>query len=320
MPRRSIAVPRSSAPRVVIIFGASSGIGVAAAAECAARGDHLVLSSRSGAALNAAAERCRAAGAASVSVETADVRENTAVRNVVTNAVAAHGRLDAVLQAAGVVAYGRFEEIPAEVYDGVLATNVGGASNVARATMPVLRAQQSGHLILIGSILGYIAVPTMTPYVVSKYAIRSLGRQLALENRDLPDVHVTVVSPGSTDTPIYRQAASYLGVRSRPPFPVDSARKVALASLSVLERPRDRVSVGPANTAMRAGFSLLPALFDRLVGPLFAIGGLTGDALGPTAGNVLEPAAHLEGERGGAGQGIASIRRQLRRLPHPRGR
>ena len=202
--------------RVLLVTGASSGIGRAVAERAAERGDALVLVARDPEALEAVAETCRARGAADVRVEPADVGDDDAVARVVAATVDHHGRLDAVVHSAGVVAYGRLEDVPAEVFDGVLRTNVLGAANLARHVLPVLRRQRGGHLVLVGSVLGDIAAPFMTAYVVSKWAIRSLGRQLALENRDLSGVHVSVVSPGGVDTPIYESAANYLGLPGPP--------------------------------------------------------------------------------------------------------
>jgi short-subunit dehydrogenase len=289
---------------VVLVVGASSGIGRATAHLLAPRVEHLVLASRGTSALEEAAEECRARGARDVEVLTLDVSDRAAVDEAVAGVVARHGRLDAVVDAASVVAYGRFQDVPPEVFEGVLRTNLLGAANLSRAVLPVFRRQRAGHLLLIGSVLGEVNVPAMTPYVVSKWALRSLGRQLALENRDLPDVHVTVVSPGGVDTPIYRQAANYQGKPGRPPAPVVSPTTVAKALVQALDRPRDRVSVGIANPLMRFGFAVLPSLFDRLVGPLFSVLATRPGSQAPTTGNVLEPYVDLEAVTGGEDQGL----------------
>jgi short-subunit dehydrogenase len=293
--------------RVILIVGASSGIGRAAAHAAAARHDHLVLSSRGKSPLDAAAAECRRRGAASVAAHPADVRDEAAVSSLVAAVVAEHGRIDAVFHTAGVVAYGRFEDIPTEIFNGVQDINVRGAANVARAVLPIFRRQQHGHLLLLGSIVGDMAVPGMTPYVLSKHAIRSLGRQLALENRDLPDVHITVVSPGSVDTPIYRQAANYSGRAGRPPAPVARPEGVADAMLAALDRPRDRISVGRANLVMRAGFSLLPKIFDNLIGPLVRLAATRPGTVQPTEGNVLQACEDREAVRGGENQGLSDL-------------
>jgi NAD(P)-dependent dehydrogenase (short-subunit alcohol dehydrogenase family) len=282
--------------RVVLVIGASSGIGRATVHRLAASGDHLLLAARAAGPLEDTAAEC--AGAASVRVLPLDIRDGPAVRAAVSEVVAHHGRLDAVVQSAGVVAYGRFEDIPQPVFDGVLATNVLGAANVARATLPVFRQQRRGTLVLLGSVLGQIGAPTMSPYVVSKWAVRALGRELALENRDLPDVRVSVLSPAGVDTPIYAQAATFLGRQGKPPPPVDSADKVARAVVRLLDHPRDRASVGLLNPLMRLGFSLAPRLFDPLVGPLFNRLALTHEGRAATAGNVLGPVSDRRGVTG----------------------
>jgi short-subunit dehydrogenase len=298
--------------RVIVIVGASSGIGRATAHQLAAAGEHLVLCSRGKPALDATAEECRAAGAASVAVLPVDVTDGAAVADVIASVVQEHGRIDAVIHSAGVVAYGRFEEIPAEVFDGVVNINLHGAANVAREVLPILRSQREGSLVLVGSVIGNIAAPTMTPYAVSKYAVRSLGRQLALENRDLPDVHISVVSPGSVDTPIYKQAANFSRHAGRPPAPVGSADSVARAIVKTLDQPRDRVSVGLANPLMRAGFSLLPRAFDAMVGPLFSLAAAKPGNQSPTTGNVLGAHTDTEAVSGGEGQGLGDLVGRLR--------
>lgn len=300
--------------RVLLVTGASSGIGRAVAERASERGDSLVLVARELEALEAVAETCRARGAAEVRVEAADVGDDAAVAGVVAATVAHHGRVDAVVHSAGVVAYGRLEDVPAEVFDGVLRTNVLGAANLARHVLPVLRRQQDGHLVLVGSVLGDIAAPFMTAYVVSKWAIRSLGRQLALENRDLSGVHVSVVSPGGVDTPIYESAANYLGLPGRPPPPVTTPERVAKAVLRVLDHPRDRRQVGIANNLMRAGFTLAPWAFDALVGPMFGLAALDRTREVPaTPGSVLSPDRHAL--RGRLPNAATAIVRNLKRRP-----
>jgi NAD(P)-dependent dehydrogenase (short-subunit alcohol dehydrogenase family) len=239
---------------------------------------------------------------------------------VVAATVAHHGQLDAVVHSAGVVTYGRVEDVPAEVFDGVLRTNLLGAANLARHVLPVLRRQQGGHLLLVGSVLGDIAAPFMTAYVVSKWGIRSLGRQLALENRDLSDVHVSVVSPGGVDTPIYESAANYLGLPGRPPPPVTTPERVAKAVLRVLDHPRDRRQVGFANNLMRAGFTLAPRVFDALVGPMFSVAALDRTRQAPAIpGSVLAPRGHaLRGRLPNSATGMSrNVRTLARRRDRP---
>jgi short-subunit dehydrogenase len=180
----------------------------------------------------------------------------------------------------------------------VVRTLVSGSANVARAVLPRMRADDHGTLLLVGSVIGNIAAPTMSPYVVGKWAVRALARELQLENRDRPGVHVTLVTPGGVDTPIYRQAANYSGRVGQPPPPVYSPERVARAIVRALDAPPRRLDVGVANPVMSLGFTLLPWLFDLLVGPLFAVAARGPERVPSTTGNVLDPVPAGEDVRG----------------------
>jgi NAD(P)-dependent dehydrogenase (short-subunit alcohol dehydrogenase family) len=299
-----VSVPPAGPVPVLLVTGASSGIGRAVALQASAAGQHVALVSRGKQSLAAAARECELAGAASVMTLPADVGDDAAVRDAVQAVVDRHGRLDAVVQSAGVAAYGRTEDVPPEVFEGVLRTNLLGAVNVARHVLPVLRRQQRGSLVQIGSVIGHIAVPLMSPYVLSKWGVRALLRQLQLENRDLPDVHLMYLAPGGVDTPIYLQAANYAGFVGRPPPPVASPEHVASVVMRRLERPRKSTQVGVANDLMRLGFTALPGVFDALVNPLFRLAARDmDDPVPPVTGNVLDShqdANRLHGEQGNA--------------------
>ena len=295
-------------PRVIVVTGASSGIGRATALRAAEDGDHLVLVARGADVLEDVAHECRTSGAASVMVVPTDVGDDAAVAACFAQVRENHATIDAVVHSAGVVAYGRTEEIPAEVFDGVLRTNLIGSINVSRHALPVLRAQEAGTLVLIGSLIGHIAVPAMSPYVLSKWGVRALARQLQVENRDLRHVHVCYVAPGGVDTPIYEQAATYDGFLGRPPPPVAGPEKVARIALRQLDHPRGRTQVNRSNDLVRFGFSALPGVYDRLVGPLFRMAAMdVTTSVGPTTGNVLtsrEDGNHLRGDQGNPYAGI----------------
>ncbi|PKH40635.1 Short-chain dehydrogenase [Nocardioides alpinus] len=312
----------SPSSRVVLVTGASSGIGEAVARQAAARGDHVVLLARGRGALERVAADCERLGAATTLVTAADVGDDRQVSAAVAAAVAAHGRLDVVVSCAGVVAYGRITDVPVEVFDGVITTNLLGPLNLARHVLPVLRDQDSGSVVLVGSLIGHIGVPDMAAYVVSKWGLRGLVRQLRVDNRDRPGVGFGYVAPGGVDTPIYRQAATYGDAVGRPPFPVASPEKVAGRVLAAADRSWRGGQVGVANQLIRFGFRTLPWAYDRLVGPLFAVAAQ--DQVAPVVrgpGNVLE--SRQEGNRLRGDQGNALLgtilnvvelgRRRLRR-------
>ena len=288
--------------RVVLITGASSGIGRAVAHRLAAAGARLVLSSRSAGALSAVVDECRAQGAAEADVLaiTADVRDAAAIDDLMATAVSRFGRVDAVVHSAGALAYGRFVDLPNEVFDATVATNLGGASHVARAALRQFESQGAGHLVLVGSVLGKIAAPTMSAYVTTKWAIHGLARTLQLELRATPAINVSLVSPGGVDTPIYRLAGTYTGRHGAPPPPVATADEVAAVIEKTLDHPRREVPVFGVNRLMVLGSRLMPSLFDALVGPLFSrLAQDNSESVAPTPGNLLRPHPEGEGVSGG---------------------
>ena len=301
----------STQPRVIVVTGATSGIGRAVAHEAASQGQHLVLASRSVESLEEVRRECAERGALSTSVCPTDVGDDDEVAALVEGALATHGRIDAVVNSAGVVAYGQAEEVPREVFDGVLRTNLTGSANVARHVLPVLRRQGRGTLVLVGSVLGHLAAPTMTPYVVSKWGVRGLARQLQVENRDVPGVHVCHLSLGGVDTPIYDQGANYTGAPGQPP-PTVSPEYAARRVLRHLDDPPPELQVGIGNDVMRFGFTFLPRVYDALVGPLFGVVGLDPSRRRAVDdGNVLEPQHHGNAVHGGYQSVVHRVGRTL---------
>lgn len=296
------------AGKVVLVTGASSGIGRATAVRAARQGAHVALLARTEGPLKDAAVACEDAGAGSTLVLPADVTDDAAVAGAVRTVLDRHGRIDVVVSNAGVVSYGRVEEVPTEVFDGVLRTNLHGSVHVARHVVPVLRRQEQGSLVLVGSVIGHIAVPGMTAYAVSKWGVRALARHLQLENRDLPDIHVAYVAPGGVDTPIYAQAANYDGHEGSPPPPVSSPDKVARQILDRVGHSHARQQLTPFNDVIRFGYTALPRVYDVLVAPLFKVMAVDlARPIEPWTGNVLASRPEGDAPTGGYGSVLRTI-------------
>jgi short-subunit dehydrogenase len=274
--------------RTVLVTGASSGIGREVAVALAARGDAVVLVARRRADLAGLATICEHRGAAGTLIAAADVSDATAWEAAFEEAVAQFGRVDVVVHAAAVAAYGRFTEIPTEVFDQVQRINLLGTANVARTALRHFDSRQQGHLVIFGSLVGKISTPYMSPYVTSKWAVHGLARTLQAE-RVGERVHVSLVEPGGVSTTIYDKAASYLGVQGKPPPPVYDAERVARAVVSLIERPRRERSVGLLNPVISAGFRLFPAVYDRIVAPLVSRLALADEPVADHTGNLFEP-------------------------------
>ncbi|MFI7521427.1 SDR family NAD(P)-dependent oxidoreductase [Micromonospora globbae] len=300
--------------RVVVVVGATSGIGRVAAREFARRGDRLVLAARAPQTLDYVRAECAAEGADVLVVPT-DVTAPGALAALAGAAVARFGRIDAWVHTAAVTAYGRFDEVPGRIFDQVVRTDLLAAAEAARVALRHFRSTGSGTLVLTGSVLGHITAPYLSGYVAAKWGLTGLVRTLQQELRDLPDVHVCLVSPGSVDTPIYQRAANHLGLVGRPPPPVATPERVARAVVDCVARPRREVSVGRLNPLMRAGFTVLPGLYDALVGPLMRRLGLA-DEPAPAHDGVLfaaDPAS--EAVRGGWLPDVGHLLRTAAALP-----
>jgi NAD(P)-dependent dehydrogenase (short-subunit alcohol dehydrogenase family) len=278
----------SFAGRTVLVTGASSGIGRATALRLARQGADLVLVSRSQEVLDEVRRECEAAGARAL-VAVADVGDAESVQAAFRAATARFGRLHGVVHSAAALSYGRFEDVPVEVFDAALSTTLTGTANVARSALTAFRASGGGSLVVLGSLLGKISTPYMSSYVTAKWGVHGLVRTIQIEARSTPGIDVSLVWPGGVDTPVYRQAGTYLRRHGRPPPPVDSPEKVSRVVVRALGRPRRESSVGLANHLTVTGFRVLPGVFDRIVTPLMRAGGISRDETDDSPGNVLAP-------------------------------
>lgn len=286
--------------RFSLVVGATSGIGLATAVELAARGDRLTLVARPGSALDRARRSCLDAGAPEVLTVEADVNDPADAHRLVQEHTDRYGRLDFVVSTAAVMAYGKLEDLPPEVFSAVVDTAIHGTMHLARAVLPTLRAQGRGVFVIVNSLLGAVTVPNMGAYTVSKWGQRALARTLQQELRDAPHVHVCVASPGSINTPIYYQAANFMRRNARPPVPVLQPETAGRHIADLADRPRRHLSVpiGPTNPVIISGFRLFPRLYDLIVGPGFRLGAQTTPQDAPTTGTTARPAPQEERRHG----------------------
>ena len=246
---------------VVVITGASSGIGRAAALAFAGEGAKLVLAGRDRPALGEVARLAGERGAEAVACET-DVTVEAAVERLRDTAIARFGRIDVWVNDAAVHVLGRLEEVPAEAFRRVLETNVLGVVHGAQAALARFRQQGTGVLVNIGSLAGHVPYAYASAYSASKHAVVALTEALRQELAGT-DIHACLVAPATVDTPLFQHAANYTGRSIRAMPPIYDAEQVAEAIVAVAKRPRREAKVGLAPRVMSALAHAAPGIYER---------------------------------------------------------
>jgi NAD(P)-dependent dehydrogenase (short-subunit alcohol dehydrogenase family) len=285
--------------RVVVVTGASSGLGRAVAIEMAGRGARLVLAARRGDALEDTARVCRSAGGDAIVAET-DVTVESDVDALAAAAIDAFGRIDVWINNAGVTLFAPLDQAPFELHQRVIETNLLGAMLGARAALPVFRRQRSGVLINVGSVLAEVGHAFVPSYVISKFGIHGLSEALRVALADEPNIHVCTVFPYSIDTPHFEAAANEI---RRKPFalpPMQPPERVARAIADLAERPRRTRHVPRSLVVGLALHALMPRAAERLLLDALRRWHISDDPQRRTAGNLFAPpdeAARTHGQR-----------------------
>ncbi|MEQ9443289.1 MAG: SDR family NAD(P)-dependent oxidoreductase [Cyclobacteriaceae bacterium] len=285
-------------PAIVVITGASSGIGRATALEFAKKGAIIFLLARRKEALDDLAEECIALGA-TPRVFPLDVTDEEAVRNVAQAAVKEFGRIDMWVNNAAVSLFGRFEELPGKDIRRLLEVNLFGYLYGAQAVLPYFREQGSGILVNVSSIVGIVGQPYTVPYSISKSAIRGLSLSLAQELADTPHIRVCTVYPAVIDTPIFNQAGNLYGKKIQAPKPRIKASKVAKTIVRLLHHPQTEVIVGGQGKMARTARLVAPGIFDKQFRKNIANGHFSEESAEPTLGNLYEPKPQFAQVSGG---------------------
>ncbi len=256
--------------QVLVITGASSGIGLVTARTAAKRGARVVLTARNQHALRQVAEeitgdQSRGGTAAYVA---ADVSDEAALRRVAEEAVSRFGRIDTWVNGAGVSVYGRVMDVSLDDQRRLFETNFWGVVIGSRIAVPYLR--QGGALINIGSILSDRAVPLQGMYCASKHAVKGFTDALRMElEHDRFPISVTLIKPYSIDTPYAEHAKNYLPNEPTYPLPVYAPEVVAEAILHCAEHPTRDVYAGGSAKIMATMGNFAPRLTDKMMTTLF---------------------------------------------------
>lgn len=258
-------MPRPIAEQVVVLTGASTGIGRATAAALAGRGASVVVAARGANALETLVADIRSAGGTALAVPT-DVTDPAAVRALAEAAESTFGRIDTWVNNAAVALWGRIEDITDEEFDRVMRVNFLGQVHGVHAALPALRRAGGGGIVGIASVESIRAVPLQAPYSASKFALQAFYECLRIElAQEGSPISVSTVLPAAIDTPLYDHGRSKLGALPKPPPPVYAPEVVADAIVRVIERPRREVPVGDSALGFYLGQRLFPALTDGVM-------------------------------------------------------
>ena len=224
--------------KVVAITGASSGIGEATARLLAERGMHVMLGARRTARLETLVAQIRAAGG-SADFRTLDVTDADDVQSFVLAAHKQHGRVDVMINNAGVMPLSRLDALKLKEWDRMLDVNVRGVLYGIAAALPLMQQQRSGQIINMASIGAYAVSPTAAVYCATKFAVAAITEGLRQEVG--ADIRVTLVSPGVTESELADSISDEQGRAEMQEF-----RRVAIgpdaiarAILFAIEQPAD---------------------------------------------------------------------------------
>jgi len=218
--------------RVAVVTGAGGGIGRAIALALARRGVHLALVDVDAEGLAGAAEAAAALGARTV-VHRFDVTDRDAVAGLPEQVRLALGRVDLLVNNAGVALGGTFEQVRADDFDWLMAINFDAVVRMTRAFLPLLQTSDDARIVNVSSIYGIVAPAGQTAYAASKFAVRGFSNALRHE-LDGSRVGVTVVHPGGVATAIARSA------RAPPDVPAEEVERRRSAADKKLRMAPDR--------------------------------------------------------------------------------
>lgn len=255
-------MPRLLQDQVVVITGASSGIGRQAALDFARAGARVVLAARNRTGLETLAREIRAGGGRAL-VEPTDVTLWEEVEELAYRAIETFGRIDTWVNNAGVAMYASVEQSTLEEMRQVMDVHYWGQVHGCKAAIARMRETGGGTIICVGSVLSDFSVPLQSTYCAAKHAIKGFTESLRIElAHDGVPIHVSLLKPASIDTPLFAHALTKLGVKPRPVPPVYDPGLVARAIVRCAVAPERELFVGDSGELFYLSERLMPRLYD----------------------------------------------------------
>jgi short-subunit dehydrogenase len=253
----------SLSEQVVVITGASNGIGRETALQMAMRGASLVPAARNEEALTELASEVERLGGQAEPVVT-DVADSQQVERLAQRALDRFGRIDTWINNAAVSIYATVEQLQPDEMERLVKVNLLGQMYGSRAAVLAMKPRRSGTIINVGSALSERAIPLQSAYVATKHGVQGFSEALRLElMHEDAGIDVVLVLPSSINTPLFSWARSKLGVQPMPVPPVYEPGVVAEAIIHAAEHGGREIVVGGAGKLLTLGQWLSPSLTDR---------------------------------------------------------
>jgi len=250
--------------QVIVITGASSGIGLCTTETAIKAGAKVVLGARSGDTLSELEERFQNLGGECMSV-TVDVSDRRQVQQLAEAAINRFGRIDTWVNNAGLAIYGRLDEVSDQDSRKLFDINFWGVVHGSLVALPYLKSQ-GGALINVGSEVSEASVPLLGMYAASKHAVKGFTDSLRIEimKVDKAPVSITLIQPTAVDTPFDEHGRNYMPKEADLPTPMIDPQAVADAILKAAVKPKRAIKVGMMAKVNTFVAKNLPAIGDRM--------------------------------------------------------
>ncbi|NRA32942.1 MAG: SDR family NAD(P)-dependent oxidoreductase [Polyangiaceae bacterium] len=255
---------------VAMVTGAASGIGRATATLLAKKGCHLALADLNSEALEQVAADLKSTGV-TVTTHTANVAKISEMERLAGEVLAAHGKVNIIINNAGVLAVGKFEDTPLKDYRLMMDVNVWGVIHGCKAFLPALKEADPAHIVNVSSLAGIVPMPMLSAYCASKFAVRGFSDCIRTELKE-HGIRVTTIHPGAVNTGIAASAvvSDKRMAGKEPPKgtmdkyvrgPEHAAKKIVAG----IERNKDRVLIGAETYPMDFLKRTFPTGFDKVL-------------------------------------------------------